>query len=148
MPRAFSSGAASIWSYAFASPPYFFDSTCVIAAVSVVLPWSTCPIVPTFTCGLVRSNLPFAISVPRLFTCNYLVPMAWIEHATSPLPRECSTTELHGLNATWAKQNYSPAPCTTLLCSALFTANYVDTCASSTSASNQLRDGAGEGNRT
>ena len=22
--------------------------------------------------------------------------MAWIEHATSPLPRECSTTELHG----------------------------------------------------
>src|SRR5690606_5560038 len=30
--------------------------TLVIAAVSVVLPWSTCPIVPTFTCGLVRSN--------------------------------------------------------------------------------------------
>jgi hypothetical protein len=26
------------------------------------LPWSTCPIVPTFTCGLVRSNLPFAIA--------------------------------------------------------------------------------------
>src|SRR5208282_4919330 len=24
--------------------------------------------------------------------------MAWIEHATSPLPRECSTTELHGQN--------------------------------------------------
>ena len=24
--------------------------------------------------------------------------MAWIEHATSPLPRECSTTELHGRN--------------------------------------------------
>jgi hypothetical protein len=36
-------------------------STDVIAAVSVVLPWSTCPIVPTLTCGLVRSNLPFAI---------------------------------------------------------------------------------------
>jgi hypothetical protein len=36
-------------------------STVVIAAVSVVLPWSTCPIVPTLTCGLVRSNLPFAI---------------------------------------------------------------------------------------
>src|SRR5207302_8852909 len=46
----------------FASPPYFFARMCVIAAVSVVLPWSTCPIVPTFTCGLVRSNLPFAIS--------------------------------------------------------------------------------------
>src|SRR5688572_7597989 len=25
-----------------------------------------------------------------------LVPMMWIEHMTSPLPRECSTTELHG----------------------------------------------------
>ena len=24
--------------------------------------------------------------------------MAWIEHATSPLPRECSATELHGPN--------------------------------------------------
>ncbi len=36
MPRAFSSGAASIWSYARNSPKNF-----VIAAVSVVLPWST-----------------------------------------------------------------------------------------------------------
>src|SRR3978361_1385775 len=62
MPRAFSSGAASIWSYALASPPYNFASTVVIAAVSVVLPWSTWPIVPTFTWGLVRSNLLFAIS--------------------------------------------------------------------------------------
>src|SRR5262245_57088094 len=33
----------------------------VMAAVSVVLPWSTCPIVPTFTCGFVRSNFAFAI---------------------------------------------------------------------------------------
>ena len=62
MPRAFSSGAASIWSYALASPPNSLLSTVVIAAVSVVLPWSTWPIVPTFTWGLVRSNLPFAIS--------------------------------------------------------------------------------------
>src|SRR6476646_7908914 len=61
MPRAFSSGAASIWSYALASPPNFVDSTVVIAAVRVVLPWSTWPMVPTLTCGLVRSNLPFAI---------------------------------------------------------------------------------------
>lgn len=28
--------------------------TLVIAAVSVVFPWSTCPIVPTFKWGLVR----------------------------------------------------------------------------------------------
>ena len=34
----------------------------VIAAVSVVLPWSTWPIVPTFTCGFVRSN--FALAMP------------------------------------------------------------------------------------
>src|SRR3569623_18193 len=60
MPRAFSSGAASIWSYALASPPNLDARIVVMAAVSVVLPWSTCPIVPTFTCGLVRSNLPFA----------------------------------------------------------------------------------------
>ena len=32
----------------------------VSAAVSVVLPWSTWPIVPTFTCGFVRSNFAFA----------------------------------------------------------------------------------------
>src|ERR1700732_447181 len=37
----------------------FLASTLVIAAVSVVLPWSTCPIVPTFTCGLLRSNFSF-----------------------------------------------------------------------------------------
>src|SRR5215813_15197354 len=37
-------------------------STFVIAAVSVVFPWSTCPIVPTLQCGFVRSNFAFAIS--------------------------------------------------------------------------------------
>src|SRR5947207_8962637 len=61
MPRAFSSGAASIWSYALASPPNFAARIVVIAAVSVVLPWSTCPIVPTFTCGFVRSNFALAM---------------------------------------------------------------------------------------
>src|ERR1700740_2774946 len=49
-------------SYFFTSPPYLAASTIVIAAVSVVLPWSTCPIVPTFTCGLVRSNFALAIA--------------------------------------------------------------------------------------
>src|SRR5437870_1185103 len=37
--------------------------TFVSAAVSVVLPWSTCPIVPTFTCGLSRLNLALAIGL-------------------------------------------------------------------------------------
>src|SRR5437762_11457968 len=37
--------------------------TLVRAAVNVVLPWSTWPTVPTFTCGFVRSNFAFAIVV-------------------------------------------------------------------------------------
>src|ERR1043166_10189183 len=40
----------------------FFPSTFVIAAVNVVLPWSTCPIVPMFTCGLLLSNFSFDMS--------------------------------------------------------------------------------------
>jgi len=35
--------------------------TFVIAAVSVVLPWSMWPIVPTFRWGLLRSNFCFAM---------------------------------------------------------------------------------------
>ena len=35
------------------------DKTLVMAAVSVVLPWSTWPIVPTFMCGFVRSKAAF-----------------------------------------------------------------------------------------
>src|SRR5690242_20576168 len=62
MPRAFSSGALSIWSKADASlrSGYLSCSTLVIAAVSVVLPWSMCPMVPMLTCGFVRSNLALA----------------------------------------------------------------------------------------
>src|SRR5258705_12298655 len=36
--------------------------TLVSAAVRVVLPWSMCPIVPTFTWGLLRSNFSLAMS--------------------------------------------------------------------------------------
>ena len=35
----------------------------VRAAVVVVLPWSTWPMVPTFTCGLVRSNFALAMGM-------------------------------------------------------------------------------------
>ncbi len=59
MPRAFSSGALSIWSYAMNEPPLVSAITLVNAAVSVVLPWSTWPIVPTLTWGLLRSNFSF-----------------------------------------------------------------------------------------
>ena len=41
MPRAFSSGALSIWSYAVNVAPPVSARTFVIAAVSDVLPWST-----------------------------------------------------------------------------------------------------------
>src|SRR5437588_7121843 len=67
IPRAFSSGALSIeskdrnWIFGLC-----FCNTLVMAAVSVVLPWSMWPIVPTFTCGLLRSNFSFAISLLRL----------------------------------------------------------------------------------
>src|SRR5438093_209300 len=66
MPRSRSSGALSIWSKAvYLLAALKVASTFVIAAVSVVLPWSMCPIVPTFTCGFVRSYLAFAmISLP------------------------------------------------------------------------------------
>src|SRR5688572_14312405 len=66
MPRAFSSGALSIWSYAVNVAPPVFASTLVIAAVSDVLPWSTCPIVPMLQCGFVRSNFALPMCVfPR-----------------------------------------------------------------------------------
>src|SRR5215210_7926260 len=67
MPRAFSSGALSIWSNAITCTFGFCSArTLVIAAVSVVLPWSMWPIVPTLRCGLVRSNFCLAIGVPLL----------------------------------------------------------------------------------
>src|SRR5690606_39147974 len=67
MPRAFSSGAASIASYALNSPPKRSAPILVSAAVSVVLPWSTWPMVPTLTCGLVRSNLPLDICLSLVY---------------------------------------------------------------------------------
>src|SRR6266567_5121597 len=65
MPRSRSSGALSIWSKAtYLLVELALASTLVMAAVSVVLPWSMCPIVPTFTCGFVRSYFAFAMVAP------------------------------------------------------------------------------------
>ena len=50
-------------------PNPFSADTFVSAAVSVVFPWSTCPIVPTFTCGFVRSN--FALAMCPLSSCEF-----------------------------------------------------------------------------
>src|SRR5713226_2378670 len=72
MPRAFSSGALSMLSKDRNTIfGLCFCNTLVMAAVSVVLPWSMWPIVPTFTCGLVRSNFSFAINLPCL-ACSFL----------------------------------------------------------------------------
>src|SRR3954452_17564600 len=52
--------ATSSYGMNFAQP--LSAATLVSAAVKVVLPWSMCPIVPTFTCGLERSNFSLAMS--------------------------------------------------------------------------------------
>ena len=62
----------------------------VSAAVRVVFPWSTWPMVPTFTCGFFRSNFAFAMarvpvemwvplsaSRPQLF-CFVMIPSAML----------------------------------------------------------------------
>src|SRR5882672_3100917 len=45
--------------------------TLVSADVRVVLPWSTWPMVPTFTCGLLRSNFAFAMSLTFHFRHDF-----------------------------------------------------------------------------
>src|SRR5438874_12079469 len=63
MPRCRSSGALSI--DAKSRIAVFVPCsarTFVIAAVSVVFPWSMCPMVPTLRCGFVRSN--FCLAIP------------------------------------------------------------------------------------
>ena len=75
IPRSRSSGALSIWSNGTNSASPFLPCRCVIAAVNVVLPWSTCPIVPTFTCGFVRSNFSLAMRLSLEF-CRACPPRA------------------------------------------------------------------------
>ena len=58
---------------------YLSWSTLVIAAVSVVLPWSMCPMVPMLQCGLVRSNLAFATEAPSgLFATRVRGALSWL----------------------------------------------------------------------
>jgi hypothetical protein len=56
----------------------------VIAAVNVVFPWSTCPIVPTFTCGFVRSNLALAIASLVLGVSGFVLAMGYWLLAIQP----------------------------------------------------------------
>ena len=78
MPRSFSSFALSIWSKGVKglTSGILSCSTLVIAAVSVVLPWSMCPMVPMLTCGLVRWNLAFATGFSSLVAIPAVPPLA------------------------------------------------------------------------
>src|SRR5262245_61146536 len=80
-----------------------------MAAVKVVLPSSTCPIVPMFTCGLLRSNFSLLIVLfesPQFRSMrpgvrqdfDFLEPAMRFELMTSSLPRRRSTPELRGLS--------------------------------------------------
>ncbi len=73
IPLSLSSGALSIWSYPFASAPPAFAKVLVIAAVNVVLPWSTWPMVPTLTWGLVLSNFCFAIRIHPPLIISFVI---------------------------------------------------------------------------
>src|ERR1700758_3831653 len=87
MPRAFSSGALSIESklrnFTFG---LCLASVLVIAAVSVVFPWSMCPIVPMLTCGLLRSNFSFAIYSLLASTEDVASSQEWDEPLPYPDP--------------------------------------------------------------
>lgn len=65
IPRALSSGAASISSYFLGALLPIAAKAMVKAAVRVVLPWSTWPMVPMLTWGFLRSNLPRAARTMR-----------------------------------------------------------------------------------
>src|SRR5918998_5675537 len=97
MPRCRSSGALSI--DAKSRTAVFVPrsaSTFVIAAVSVVLPWSMWPIVPTLTCGFVRSNFCFAIPSSGLLLGRLRAPGRGDDLARDRLRGLFVTVELHG----------------------------------------------------
>src|SRR4029078_12277769 len=115
MPRAFSSGALSIWSKADASLMFVYlsCSTLVIAAVSVVLPWSMCPMVPMLTCGFVRSNLALATEAPSsLFATLVCGALRGFYHVGGVLvrPNFCGRTVLGqtALPRSWGTRDHSP----------------------------------------
>src|SRR5262249_5095742 len=83
------------------TPLYFVCSTFVIADVSVVFPWSMCPIVPMFTCGFDRSN--FALAMPLSPSSSAVRPTfeEWspcpgLNRRPRPYQGRALPTELHG----------------------------------------------------
>ena len=104
IPRSFSSFALSIWSKGVKgfTSGYLSCSTLVIAAVSVVLPWSMCPMVPMLTCGLVRSNLAFATGVSSL---RSLICRLWFWSVAGYSPRALAMISLAMLGGTSAYES-------------------------------------------
>ncbi len=99
IPRSRSSGALSIWSYAMNDASPCAAATLVIAAVSVVFPWSTCPMVPTFTCGLLRSNFSLPM-VRALLPCDRWSCFGYLPAAMVPLALLTMVSAM--LFGTWA----------------------------------------------
>src|SRR5215472_10424072 len=92
MPRCFSSGALSILSNGVKSARPLAACTFVMAAVSVVLPWSMWPMVPTFMWGLVRSYFFF----PTDASCDAFLPAAPVPDHLGQVRRQLRVViELH-----------------------------------------------------
>src|SRR5215471_8295252 len=98
MPRSFSSFALSICSKGVKglTSGIFSCSTRVIAAVSVVLPWSMCPMVPMLTCGLVRWNFAFATGVSSLRAAppQWVWSVSWFLYVCYCAPRSLLAARL------------------------------------------------------
>src|SRR5438067_9862613 len=100
--RPWLSDALATWSYdtSVFDQPLSID-TLVSAAVNVVLPWSTCPIVPTLQCGFFRSNFCFAIRISSS-TCASAAPAASLrgDLVRDRLRCRIVVRELHGVGRT------------------------------------------------
>src|SRR5262245_49459602 len=92
--------ATSSYGTYFAQP--LSAATFVSAAVNVVLPWSICPIVPTFTCGFDRSNFSFAMCVCARYEVNDCL------YAAFPYPPLIRSRGYSGPSTRSARSGHSP----------------------------------------
>src|ERR1700730_17874170 len=102
--------ATSSYEMNFAHP--LSAATLVSAAVRVVLPWSMCPMVPTFTCGLLRSNFSLAMSTILCRVCRTLsrVLGGWsrcpeANWRPGPYQARALPTELHRRISVFSRQS-------------------------------------------
>src|SRR5437867_11700737 len=97
-------------------------ATFVNADVNVVLPWSTCPIVPTFTCGFLRSYFAFAIkysppsSVESYFNRPAISPAHPVSAKTDPFsPGSACTLNSHTCPTLPQAYRHQSLTCATIL---------------------------------